>query len=128
MSKLTGNFIREWRKKRGISARVLALELGYNGRTYIKKIEGGSLPVTIPFTRKFVRFKNETETREIATREIQSPRPLPPRLKILATPRKCKFCGEWFIFPYPHQRVCTSRTCQSAAKSRRARTRARRTK
>lgn len=113
---LTPTFINTWRKKRGISARVLGLALGYRGREYIKKIEGGYCPITQPFERRFLAFKNQTQTREYRTREIQSFYPLPRRVKILARPRQCKVCKEWFIFAHARQRVCTAKKCRREAR------------
>lgn len=121
MARLNRSFIKRWRKARGLSARELGVALGYRGREYIKKIEGGSLPITDRFARRFAQFKNATQNKEYRTREIQSDYPLPRRIKILAKPQRCRICREWFIFPYPQQRVCADPRCQAEAKRMRRR-------
>ena len=120
MAHLTRTFIKRWRKSRNISARGLALALGYRGRSYIKAIEGGRLPVTANFANRFVAFKRKTMTEEYKTRDIQSHYPLPRKIKILAKPQQCPICRDWFIFPYPQQRVCTATRCRAEARRRRA--------
>ena len=97
---------------RKISARELGLALGYRGREYIKKIESGYLPITPKFAARFERFKNQVQAREYRERKIETKYPLPPRIKILARPRRCAICREWFIFPNADDRVCTDRKCR----------------
>ena len=117
MAKLTPKFVNQWRKARGISARVLGVELDY-AKSYIKQIEGGSMPLTANFERKFRAFQHKTQTQEYKTRQIESRYPLPRQIKILARPRRCKVCQEWFIFSDPKQDVCTSTHCRREARRR----------
>lgn len=117
MAKVTGNFIKGWRKARGISAAKLGELMGYS-RTYIKRIEGGSITATRRFARRFVALRDRTQTEEFRTRHIKSFFPLPKDIKILARPRRCRICREWFIFSSPNQRICTGRDCRREARRR----------
>ena len=107
---LTGAYVRAWRTERDISRRDLGETLGYRGGDYVKRIEIGVNVITQKFAGRFTRYKNNMQAKE--KRAIKSRYPLPPRLKILARPRKCKICNEWFIFPNDTDRVCTDRACR----------------
>jgi len=111
---LNGQYIKKWRKARHISARELGLALGYRGREYIKKLESGYFPVTPKFAARFETFKHQVQAREYRERKIQTRFALPPKIKILARPRRCAICREWFIFPNASDRVCTDRKCKRA--------------
>jgi transcriptional regulator with XRE-family HTH domain len=117
---LNGNYIKSWRKQRHISARVLALELGYRGREYIKKLESGYFPITAKFAKRFNAYKNQVQRREQRENKIETRYALPPQIKILARPRRCAMCNEWFIFPNATDRVCTDRKCRRAFQARQA--------
>lgn len=109
---LNGAYIKKWRKMRHLSARELGIALGYRGRDLIAKIEAGAVPISPRFAARFEQFKNQVQAREYRTRLIQTKYALPPRIKILARPRRCAICREWFIFPNATDRVCTDRKCQ----------------
>lgn len=123
MTHLTGHYVRAWRKSRGISARELGEALGYRGREYIKKLEGGYFPMTEKFARRFDEFKHKTQAREYRQRKIESLFPLPKTIRILARPRRCAICREWFIFADHTQKVCNARTCRRAYAAKATRTR-----
>lgn len=116
MTFLTGAYVARWRKMRDISRREIGEAMGYRGREYVKKIELGYLPITSKFAREFSKFKRATQAKE--RREIKSRYPLPAQLKILARPRRCAVCKEWFIFPNDTDRVCTGRECLREYKQR----------
>lgn len=124
---LTGAYVKKWRKSRKMSARKLGLALGYKGRELVRKIESGALPMSENFVTEFEKFKHETQTEEHKLHKIETSFPLPGRIKILAKPRRCSVCGDWFIFPSPNQKTCNNPDCKRAhaAKQRKARTRAR---
>lgn len=113
---LNGQYIKKWRKARHLSAHELGLALGYRGRALVAKIEAGTLPISPRFAARFERFKNQVQAREYRTRQIQTKYALPQRIKILARPRRCAICREWFIFPNATDRVCTDRKCRYAYK------------
>lgn len=109
---LNGNYVRKWRDARNLSARELGQALGYRGRDNVAKIEIGLTPVTAKFAKRFNAYKNQTHARELRERKIETRYALPPQIKILARPRKCGVCKEWFIFPNASDRVCTDRKCR----------------
>ena len=115
---VNGNYIKKWRKQRHLSARELGIALGYRGREYIKKLESGYFPVTPRFAARFETFKHQTQAREYRERKIETKYALPPRIKILARPRRCEICRGWFIFPNATDRVCTDRKCRRVYKAR----------
>lgn len=109
---LTANYVKKWREERQMSARELGIALGYRGRENVKKIETGATPLTAKFAHRFETFKNKTQAREYRERQIQTKYALPTKIKILARPRKCVICKEWFIFPNQSDRICTGRECR----------------
>ncbi len=111
---LNGAYIKKWRKMRHLSARELGQALGYRGRANVVKIEASLIPPTAKFAARFEAFKNKTQAREYRERQIQTKYALPPKIKILARPRRCEICREWFIFPNASDRVCTDRKCRRA--------------
>jgi len=111
---LNGNYLKTWRKQRHLSARELGQALGYRGREYIKKLESGYFPITAKFAKRFNAYKNQTQLREHREHKIETRYPLPAQIKILARPRKCAVCREWFIFANAADRVCTARQCKRA--------------
>jgi len=115
---LNGTYLKKWRKARHLSARELGIALGYRGREYIKKLEGGYFPITPRFAARFETFKNQTQAREYRERKIETQYPLPPRIKILARPKRCAICREWFIFRNASDRVCTNRKCRRTYRAR----------
>jgi transcriptional regulator with XRE-family HTH domain len=111
---LNGPYIKKWRKARHISARELGLALGYRGRENVAKIENGLIPLSPKFAARFEAFKHKVQAREYRERKIETRYALPAKIKILARPRKCVVCKEWFIFPNADDRVCTDRKCRRA--------------
>ena len=120
---LTRRFLKTFRLARGWSARRLARELGGYTRSYIKSLEGGSLPIS----RKFARAFAELEARAVGPDETADPArgPIlfakfklpPPDILLLAKARKCRGCRRWVILPYAQQRYCDA-VCRQRAKSR----------
>ncbi|MBM3130564.1 MAG: helix-turn-helix transcriptional regulator [Chloroflexi bacterium] len=123
---VTPTRIRQLRDAQGWSAYELACKLNCT-RSYIKSLEGGSLPITHRFAMRFVALERQTYAEAARHKQIKSLYPLPRELKILARPRRCRICREWFIFPHPQQRVCTDPQCCATARQLRAK-RARRSR
>ncbi len=118
---VTPTRIRRLRDVQGWSAHELACNLNCT-RSYIKSLEGGSLPITHRVAMKFIALERQTYAEAARHKQIKSLYPLPRELKILARPRKCRVCKEWFIFASPRQRVCNDPECQRIARRRRRRT------
>lgn len=114
---VTSARVKNFRKAQGVSAYELGCKLGCT-RSYIKSIEGGSLPVSHSFAVRFSQLERRTYAEQTKGRTIQSKHPLPAHVKILARPRRCKICGEWFVFPDQRQRVCTGAACKREARKR----------
>jgi transcriptional regulator with XRE-family HTH domain len=119
---VTPTRIRLFRDLQGWSAYELACKLNCT-RSYIKSLEGGSLPVTHRFAVRFAALERQTYAEAARHKHIKSLYPLPHEIKILARPRRCHICREWFIFPYPQQRVCTDPQCRASARKQSARRR-----
>lgn len=107
---LTKEYVRNWRESRDMPRRELGIGMNYKDGEYVRKVELGMFPLTTRFARRFNAFKLQVQSHE--RREIKSRYPLPPHLKILARPKRCKVCKEWFVFPNASDNVCTSRTCR----------------
>jgi transcriptional regulator with XRE-family HTH domain len=112
---VTPTRIRRLRDAQGWSAHELACKLNCT-RSYVKSLEGGSLPVTHRFAMRFVALERQTYAEAALHKQIKSLYPLPRELKIMARPRKCRVCKEWFIFASPRQRVCKDPECQRIAR------------
>lgn len=95
-----------------MSARELGVAMGYRGRELVKKIEGDAAPITPRFETRFETLKHRTQNREYRERKIESKYALPGRVKILAKPRRCSVCRDWFIFPDSKQKTCPDLNCQ----------------
>jgi transcriptional regulator with XRE-family HTH domain len=109
---LNGLYIKKWRNARKLSAAELGRALGYRGRETVAHIESGNLGITTRFAARFMAYKNKTQAHEYRTRKIETKYALPSPIKILARPRKCAVCKEWFIFANEADRVCTDRKCR----------------
>ena len=126
---LSGRTVKNWRNEKKLSAARLGQMLGYS-RSYIKAIEGGSLPVSAKFASKF-RELQKTENGQ--TFEPEPPKPctiithydLPTSFEILAKPVRCKGCGKWIIPRSPNQKTHVTRACQRKADREARRRRAR---
>lgn len=111
---VTPTRIRQLRESQGWSAYELGCKLNCT-RSYIKSLEGGSLPMTHRFAMRFVALERQTYAEAARHKHIKSLYPLPREIKILARPRKCVVCKQWFIFPNASDRVCTDRQCRRVA-------------
>lgn len=114
---VTPTRIRQLRDAQGWSAHELGCKLNCT-RSYIKSLEGGSLPITHRFAMRFVALERQTYAEAARHKQIQSLHPLPHEITILARPRRCRVCREWFIFPCPQQRVCTDPECRHENRAR----------
>lgn len=123
---LTGKTLKTWRKAHGYSAHALAVALGVS-RSYIKSIEGGSLPASQKLIARFDALREklgegsaptpETET----ARRVVSRHKLPASFEILARPVKCKTCHAYFIGRTPQQKFCGERCATLGRKAQRKR-------
>ena len=108
---VTPHRIKAFRKRQLWSARQLAREMGGYTRSYIKSLEGGSLPVSKKFARAFCELEANTPNTPSA-----SPAPLPTihskyklpsgEVLLLARARKCPGCKRNVIMPYANQKYC----------------------
>lgn len=119
---ITPKRIRALRRAMGWTASELARRL-FITRSYVKSLEGGSLPISERIADRIAVLERDVYATLAQEKLIESRYPLPKKIKILAKPKKCAVCREWFIFPHPKQTVCTSATCKSehARKMRQAR-------
>lgn len=108
---VTSTRIKQLRDAQGWSAYELGCKLGCT-RSYIKSLEGGSLPITHRFALRFVALERQTYAQAARHKQICTRHPLPRQITILARPRKCCVCKAWFIFPNTRDRVCTDRQCR----------------
>lgn len=115
---VTPQRIKKFRDFQALSAFELGVALGYT-RSYIKSLEGGSLPIRHKFATKFALLERRAYAAAAQTQQIQSIYPLPRQLKIMVKPHRCPHCREWFLFPSPAQRICTDPECRRKAKARR---------
>ncbi|MBI5651481.1 MAG: helix-turn-helix transcriptional regulator [Chloroflexi bacterium] len=114
---VTSTRIKQLRDAQGWSAYELGCKLGCT-RSYIKSLEGGSLPITHRFAMRFVALERVTYAQAARHKQIRTIHPLPKQITILARPRKCAICRAWFIFPNASDRVCADRECRRAYRTR----------
>lgn len=122
-SMLSGRTVKAWRAEKKLSAEKLGQMLGYS-RSYIKAIEGGSLPVSKQFAAKFRDLRQATNGTPF---EAEPPKPiqivtrfeLPMMIEILSKPVRCKGCHKWIIPRTPNQKTHAVRACKRLARKRR---------
>ncbi len=107
---LTGKQVKAWRKKQKLSAQQLAKLLQYR-RPYIKSIEGGSLPISSNFKRRFLDLQADWSNQQLTIgiplpSKVVSKYKLPAQLTMEARPRRCRACKHWFVFAWDNQRTC----------------------
>ena len=111
---LTPRAVKKFRKEQGWSAEDLGHEMGLGidsqsyTRSYIKSIEGGSLPITERFAARFFLLRESVMGGRVHAKQITSPFFLPRSFEILARPKKCRVCGKWKVFRVPWQKDCKS--------------------
>ncbi len=109
--RVTRGAVRAFRHQQGWSAIELGRELsggigsGYS-RSYIKSIEGGSLPVSRFFREKFLRVVERVRGEQVNSKQILMRGRFPKRLVISGRPRRCDVCGWPFIGSTPSQKRC----------------------
>lgn len=113
---LSGQKVKNWRLAHKWSAEKLAGELAY-GRSYIKSIEGGSLPASQKFIERFQELITRTtgrtfptDTPEVTARVRFK---LPKSFEIQAKPVRCRKCRKWFV-PHTTQQIFCSDTCRKS--------------
>lgn len=102
---------KQFRKQIGYSATAMGRALGIS-RSYVKHIEGGSLPIRQRVARAFAdlqaRFAGKPSQRDPV---IISRFAMPAEVRLLAKPRKCRGHRRWHIFRTPYQIYC-GKECQ----------------
>jgi transcriptional regulator with XRE-family HTH domain len=116
---LTAAHVRAFRRRAGLSWTEFARELGYS-RSYIAHIERGVFPITRKFSQRFMEMVRERTREELQSKAIISRYRLPKQLEIIARPRKCPGCGEWFIWSNERRRYCDD-DCRARARARKRR-------
>lgn len=125
--KVTRGAVRAFRKQLGWSATELGRELsagigaGYS-RSYIKSIEGGSLPVSRFFREKFLRLVERVRGEQVNSKQILIKGRFPKRLVIAVKPKRCDVCGWHFVGSTPTQKRCGPE-CAKIARSARGKVR-----
>jgi hypothetical protein len=121
--RFTRRTVREFRKAQGWSAARLGVELG-NGiagaeysRSYVKHIEGGSLPLSRFFRERFAVLRARVVGEQVSAKQILMRGKFPKRLVIAAKPKRCAVCGWHFVGAVPNQKYCGPK-CRKAAHRR----------
>jgi transcriptional regulator with XRE-family HTH domain len=130
--RLTRKQVKDLRRSQGWSARTMAQEMG-NGlpgysRSYIKSIEGGSLPITERFEARFKILRARLMGERARSKDIVSRYRLPRQLVLLAKPKRCPTCKWFFVGRVPAQKYCSDECGRAARQAARARARARATR
>ncbi len=115
---LSGRTVKDWRHEKGLSAASLGKMMGYS-RSYVKAIEGGSLPVSRQFAEKFRELRENKQAME-----PEPPKPitvishytLPQSIEILAKPIKCRGCYKWILPRSPNQKTHATKACRRKAR------------
>ena len=127
--KVTRGVVRTFRRQQGWSASKLGRELsagigtGYS-RSYMKSIEGGSLPVSRFFREKFLRLVERVRGEQVNAKQILMSGRFPRRLVISGKPKRCDICGWPFIGSTPTQKRCGPE-CAKIARTARGKSRKR---
>jgi hypothetical protein len=110
--RVTRGEVKRLRRAQGWSAARLGVELG-NGiagaqysRSYIKSIEGGSLPLSRFFVEKFLNLRARVIGEQVSAKQILMRGKFPKRLVIAAKPKRCDVCGWAFVASTPTQLRC----------------------
>lgn len=122
--RLTRREVKAFRHSQGWSAARLGVELG-NGiegaqysRSYVKSVEGGSLPVSRFFAERFGIVRARVIGEQVRSVEIKKHfRKFPKRLVIAGALKRCDVCGWHFVASTPNQKRC-GLVCARAARRR----------
>jgi transcriptional regulator with XRE-family HTH domain len=108
---ITPGKFKQFRKKLNESARVFGQRLGIS-RSYVKKIEGGSLAPSRRVEEKFRELQSSIRgVPVIHERVILSRFKIPDQVRLLSSPRRCRGHKRWMIFRTPQQVYC-SKECE----------------
>jgi hypothetical protein len=119
--RLTRRQVKSFRKSQGWSATRLGAELangasrGYS-RSYVKAIEGGSLPISRFFAQRFRLLRARVIGEQVLNKEWILRGRAPKHLVIAARPKRCGVCHRAFIGATANQKYC-SRDCSRSARS-----------
>ena len=110
--RFTARDVRAFRKAQGWSAARLGVELG-NGiesaqysRSYVKHIEGGSLPLSRFFRERFATLRARVIGEQVHARQVLMRGRFPKRLVIAGKVKRCPVCGWHFVGAVPNQKYC----------------------
>jgi len=118
---LTRRAVKSFRKSQGWSATRLGAEMangtsrGYS-RSYVKAIEGGSLPISRFFQQRFCLLRARVIGERVRNKEWTVRGRAPKHLVIAVKPKRCAVCRGAFIGATPNQKYC-SRECAKSARS-----------
>ena len=116
-NRLTPRQVKQFRHAQEWSATELGRELGGYSRSYVKSIEGGSLPTTPRFVKRFDELRRRIIGERVRSRDYVSRWTLPKRLIIASKPRKCAVCHWYFTPRVPNQKYC-GESCVRARRER----------
>jgi len=121
--RFTARDVRAFRKAQGWSAARLGVELG-NGiesaqysRSYVKHIEGGSLPLSRFFRERFATLRARIIGEQVQNKTWIIRGRAPRRLVIAGKLRRCDVCGWHFPPSTPTQKRCGPE-CAKIARAR----------
>ena len=122
---LTRRQVKSFRKSQGWSATRLGLEManglprGYS-RSYVKAIEGGSLPISRFFAQRFRLLRARVIGEQVRSKDWVFPGRTPKHLIIHAKPKRCPVCRKAFIGATANQKYCSAECKASANATSRA--------
>jgi len=121
--RVTRGEVKRFRRAQGWSAARLGVELG-NGiagaqysRSYIKHVEGGSLPLSRFFLERFANLRARVIGEQVNAKQILMRGKFPKRLVIATKPKRCDVCGWAFVASTPTQKRCGP-VCAQVARER----------
>lgn len=104
---VTSARVKRFRQEFNLSARKLAIAIGYS-RSYVKSIEGGSLPVSAAFAESFLSYEKRVRRGTDSDFVFVAPYRLPRVLYILPRPRLCAGHKRPTIFATSNQKFCSA--------------------
>lgn len=110
--RVTRREVKRLRRAQGWSAARLGVEIGEGlpglqySRSYIKSIEGGSLPVSQKFAARFALLRARLAGEQRQHKNILLRGALPKRLVIAGKVKRCAACGWHFVGASANQKYC----------------------
>ena len=120
--RLTRRQVKNFRKSQGWSATRLGLEManglarGYS-RSYVKAIEGGSLPISRFFAQRFLVLRARVIGEQVHSKDWVMLGRAPKHLLINVKPKRCPVCHKSFIGATANQKYCSAE-CKALANAK----------